>query len=92
MIHEGADRSHYVYIKDFNRLMFIITENKNKIWFCMRCLQCFSSENILNRHKSDCLVINGEQHVKLGEGFINFKSYSRQMRAPLKFMLILNVY
>ena len=33
MIHEGdtgKDRSHYVYIKDFNRLMFSITENKNK--------------------------------------------------------------
>ena len=62
MIHEGdTSRSHYVYIKDFNKSMFSITENKNKKWFCMRCLQCFSSENVLNIHKSDCLVINGEQ-------------------------------
>ena len=36
MIHEG-DKSDYVYIKDFNRLMFSITENKNKKWFCMSC-------------------------------------------------------
>ena len=50
----------------------------------MCCLQGFSSENILNKHKSDCLVINGEQHVKLSEEFISFKNYSRQMRAPLK--------
>ena len=28
MIHDG-DKSHYVYIKDFNRLMFSITGNKN---------------------------------------------------------------
>ena len=83
MIHEG-DKSHYVYIKGFNRLMFNKTGNKNKKWFCMRCLQCFSSENILNKHKEDCLVVNGEQRVKLNEEFINFKNYSRQMNAPFK--------
>ena len=38
--------SHYMYIKDFNRLMFSITKNKNKNHFCRRCLQCFSSESI----------------------------------------------
>ena len=37
MIHE-ENRSHYVYIKDFNRLMFSKTKNKNKKHFCMRCL------------------------------------------------------
>ena len=28
------DKSHYVYIKDFNRFMFHKTKNKNKKWFC----------------------------------------------------------
>ena len=41
---------HYVYIKDFNRLMFNKTKNKNKKYFCKSCLQCFSSENILNNY------------------------------------------
>ena len=41
------DKSHYVYIKDFNRFMFHKTKNTNKKWFCKSCLQCFSSENIL---------------------------------------------
>ena len=40
-------KSHYVYIKDFNRFMFHKTKNKNKKWFCRSCLQCFSSENVL---------------------------------------------
>ena len=31
--------SHYVYIKDFNRLMFNKTKNKNKKYFCKSCLQ-----------------------------------------------------
>ena len=39
------DKSHYEYIKDFNRFMFHKTKNKNKKWFCKSCLQCFSSEN-----------------------------------------------
>ena len=38
------DKSHYVYIKDFNTFMFHKTKNKNKKWFCKSCLQCFSSE------------------------------------------------
>ena len=45
--------SHYVYIKDFNRLMFNKTKNKNKKYICKSCLQCFSSENVLNEHKKD---------------------------------------
>ena len=27
------DKSHYVYIKDFNKFMFYKTKNKNKKWF-----------------------------------------------------------
>ena len=53
------DHSHYVYIKDFNTFMFDKTKNKNKKWFCKSCLQCFSSENVLIKHKEDCLNING---------------------------------
>ena len=48
------DKSRYVYIKDFNTFMFHKTKNKNKKWFCRSCLQCFSSENVLTKHKEDC--------------------------------------
>ena len=37
MIHE-ENKSHYVYIKNFNRLMFNKTKNMNKKQFCMYCL------------------------------------------------------
>ena len=83
MIHEG-NKSHYVYIKDFNRLMFNKIKNGNKKWFCMCCLQHFSSEIVLDKHKENCLVLNGEQRVELNEGFTSFKNYSRQMRVPFK--------
>ena len=38
--------SHYMYIKDFNRLMFNKTRHKGKKYF--------SSENVLNVHRKDC--------------------------------------
>ena len=78
------DKSHYVYIKDFDRFMFHKTKNKNKKWFCKSCLQCFSSENVLIKHKEDCLSINGKQSVKLEEGIIEFENYSKQIPVPFK--------
>ena len=78
------NKSHYVYIKDFNRFMFNKIKNKNKKYFCRCCLWCFSSENVLTEHKENCLVINGKQNVKLGKGSISFKNYPRQLPAPFK--------
>ena len=70
-----GDKSHYVYIKDFNRFMFQKTKNKNKKYFCKSCLQCFSSKNVLTEPKEVCLSINGAQSVKFEKGAINFKNY-----------------
>ena len=77
-------KSHYVYIKDFNRFMFSKTKNKNKKYFCEYCLQCFRSENVLIEHKENYLIINGKQYVKLGKDSISFKNYSKQWYAPFK--------
>ena len=76
--------SHYVYIKDFNRLMFNKTKNKNKKYFYKSCLQCFSSEKVLKEHKEDCLMINGKQNVKLEKGFIELKNFNKQIPVPFK--------
>ena len=84
MIHEG-NKSHYVYVSlDFNSLMFNASKHKDKKWFCMRCLQHFSSEIILEKHKDDCLVVYGEQRVKLDGGYFEFKNYANKMRVPFK--------
>ena len=69
------DKSHYVYIKDFNRFMFQKTKNKNKTSFCRSCLQCFSSKNVLIKHKENCLSVNGKQPVKLQKGITMFEKY-----------------
>ena len=78
------DKSHYVYMKDFNISMFHKTKNKNKKWFFKSCLQCFSKENVLIKHKEDCLSINGKQSVELGKGIIEFQNYYKQTPIPFK--------
>ena len=78
------NKSHYVYIKDFDRFMFHKTKNKNKKYFCKSCLQCFSSKNVLTKHKEVCLSINGAQSVRLEKGTIEFKDYFKQIPVPFR--------
>ena len=79
-----GDKSHYVYVKDFNRFMFHKTKNKNKEYFCKSCLQCFRRKNVLTAYKKDCLSIKGTQSVKLEERTIEFKNYFKQTPTPFK--------
>ena len=78
------DKSYYVYIKDFERLMFHKTKNKNKKWFCRSCLQCFSSESVLIKHIENSLSINGKHSVILEKGIIEFENYFKQTPVPFK--------
>ena len=78
------DKSHYVYIKDFDIFMFHKTKYKNKKWFCRSCLKCFSRESLWIKHKENCLSINGKQSVKLEKGIIKFENYFKQIPVPFK--------
>ena len=88
----NKEKSHYAYIKDFNRLMYseVKTKNVHKKHFCMSCLQNFANIEILNNHKERCLLINETQAVKYEIGTIKFENDGKQI--PIKFMLIQKVY
>ena len=77
-------KSHYMYIKDFDRFMFHKTKNKNKKYFCKSCLQRFNCKNVLTEHKKVCLSINGAQSVRMGKGTIEFKNLFKQILVPFK--------
>ena len=83
LIFDG-NKSHYVYVKDFDRFMFHKTKNENKKYFCKNCLQYFSSKNVLNNHKEVCLNINGAQSVRLEKRTIEFKYLFKQILVPFK--------
>ena len=80
----NENKSQYVHIKDFNRFIFRKTKNKNKKYFCKRCLWCFSSKNVLTKHKDDCLGINGKPSVRLEKGTTEFKNYFKQIPVLFK--------
>ena len=76
---------HYVLIKDFNKFMYNQTKHKDKKHFCMHCLQCFSSEKVLNNHKDNCIQINGTQAVKMPDkdnNILKFNNFHKQQPIP----------
>ena len=74
LIKNENNESHYLIIKDFNRLVHsqIKTKNVHKKHFCMSCLQNFTTKEILNGHRERCLLINDTQAVKYETGTIKF--------------------
>ena len=83
------NKSHYVYIKDFDGFMFHKTKNKIKKYLCKSYLQCFNSKNVLTEHKEVYLSINGAKSVRLEKETIEFKNYFKQILSKL--MLILSL-
>ena len=76
--------SHYVLIKDFNRLMYSKTKHKDRKQFCMACLQNFTTKEILNNQRERCLLINETQTVKYETGTIKFRNFDKQIPIPFK--------
>ena len=79
------NNNHYVFIKDFNRFMYNQTKHEHKKHFCMHCLQCFSSEEVLNNHKNNCIQINGTQAVKMPDKnnkILKFNNFNKQQPVP----------
>ena len=79
-----GERQHYVFIKDFNKMMYNKTKHQHRKHFCMFCLQCFSTDEILAKHKSNCMIINGEQAIRMPKegSTVQFQNYHKQMPAP----------
>ena len=83
---EGKEgKTHYVLIKDFNRLNYQFSKMKCKKHFCKHCLQFFYSE--------DCVVINVSQAIELPKPYIDphgveripsvyFKNHHKQLPRP----------
>ena len=78
------EKSHCVLIKDFKTLMYLKTKHTDKKHFCMACLQNFTTKEILNNHREQCLLINKTQAVKYETGKIKFKNFDKQIPIPFK--------
>ena len=79
------EKKHYVLIKDFNAFVYNQSKHKERKHFCMYCLQCFSSIEILDAHRKDCIVINGKQAIKMpneDENRVEFINHRKQIPVP----------
>ena len=79
------EKKHYVLIKDFNAFMYNQSKHKERKHFCMNCLQCFSSKEVLDAHRKDCIVINGKQAIKMpneDENRVEFINHRKQILIP----------
>ena len=77
------DKSHFMCTSKI-LIDLCFTKQKQKKWFCRSCLQCFSNESVLIKHKQNCLSTNDKQSVKLEKGIIEFENYFKQIPVPFK--------
>jgi hypothetical protein len=83
---KDGERSHYVWIKDLPRMLYKNSAHKDRKHPCRRCLHVFSTPELLESHKVDCLGIGEkpqrtEMPVK-GENTLKFTAHHKQMRVP----------
>ena len=79
------ENKHYVLIKNFNKFMYNQTKHKERKHFCMQCLQCFSSDRVLNNHKENCIQVNGTQGIKMPDkdnNILKFNNFHKQQPVP----------
>ena len=79
------ENKHYILIENFNRFLYNQTKHKESKNFCMHCLQCFSSERVLNNHKDNCIQVNGTQAVKMPDkdnNILKFNNFHKQQPVP----------
>ena len=78
-------KSHYAYIKNYDKLMSSQTNKmKAKKYHCRTCSHGFKSEELLKKHEEQgCLAVEGQkiEMPKAGET-IEFKNHFKRLKAP----------
>ena len=75
-------KDHICLIKDLNKYLHRNNKNKNKTYFCSRCLNSFISEENLNNHKNLCL-----KYIKKSEKLILPKEKSILKFEKIEYMI-----
>ena len=75
----------YVLTKNFSKFMYNQTKHQHKKHFCMYCLQCFSSEDIVTKHTDNCIIINGKQAINMPDknnNILKYDNFHKQLPVP----------
>ena len=82
LITSNSETNHYVWIKNFNKLCFKVTKYEGKKYFCKYCIQYFTSEERLQKHVIDCMVLTKCQAIEIPVegGCLKFKSFRETIK------------
>ena len=76
----NEEKKHYCLIKNFKRLL---GKNGNPMHYCKRCLNGFTREEALIKHKEYCNQEDAVRVVLPEPGtMLDFKNYNRSMKVP----------
>ena len=58
---DGVPKSHYCWIKDFNKLCYDNNKQQHRKYFCLRCFSSFKTNDSLKKHEEHCKKITSDQ-------------------------------
>ena len=82
---DGETRSHFVWIKNLNALLYDQNKNNSNKFFCVRCLCSFNTEASLSKHVPECKrVASGEpaRVVMPNDSALKFVNHAKMLKAP----------
>ena len=88
-------KDHICLIKDLNKYLCRNNRNKNKTYFCSRCLNSFISEENLNNHKNLCLKFNKKNEkiiLPKEKSILKFEKIEHMIKSPFTIYYDIETY
>ena len=88
-------KDHICLIKDLNKYLYRNNRNKNKTYFCSRCLNSFISEENLNNHKNLCLKFNKKNEkiiLPKEKSILKFEKIEHMIKTPFTIYYDIETY
>lgn len=78
-------KKHYMWIKDFSRLMGSTNSDQHKRFYCYHCLHGYTTEQLLKEHEAlGCNDYEASKAIlpKKDDAFIEFKNHHHKLKIP----------
>ena len=88
-------KDHICLIKDLNKYLYRNNRNKNRTYFCSRCLNSFISEENLNDHKNLCLKYNKKSEkiiLPKEKSILKFEKIEHMIKTPFTIYYDIETY
>jgi len=84
MLIESKGKYHFMLVRNLSCIVAGRTKVNKATYVCPSCLQPFSSEDCLTRHRDECSLFPAQKCIypTLGKNTLNFTNIFKQMEAP----------